>query len=103
MPHSFFQASESPQPSRVILLGVQDPEHYDAITHHLVENLVWEAPQNNATKVQVVEAFPLRIRLQPSHCSCDRVEKVVSQAGVLATIPVAGLSEIALRFRPDEQ
>jgi hypothetical protein len=97
-------ASSSHHPNRdwVILLGVQDPEHYHAIANHLVENLVWEAPQYNATKVQVVEAFPLGILLQPSYGDCDRVEEVVSQRSSFASIPVAGIGEIALRFWPDK-
>ena len=85
------------------LAGVQNPEHYHAIANHLVEDLVWESPQKNATKVQVLEAFPLRILLQLPHRACDCIEELVSQPRILAAIPVPGLCEIALGFRPDEQ
>jgi hypothetical protein len=63
---------------RVILLSVQDAKHYHAVADDLVEDLVWKAPQNDATEVQVIEALPLWILFQCPHGDSDRIKELAA-------------------------
>jgi hypothetical protein len=85
----------------VILLGVQDAKNDNSPTENLVENLVREAAQTDAAKVEVVEAFALGVAFKKTHRGSDFVEEFVSEPGCLCS-PIPCVREVQLGLWSNE-
>ena len=51
----------------MILLGVQDAEHDDAVTNDLVRNLVGKPTKNDPAEVEVIKPFAFWFVFQATH------------------------------------